>query len=286
MCNSTVNTIMPLSLFSASTAAIMSIVTIPTAGIIVLTIINNSKRRCKGLFYKLLLNIAIADLLTGIIVDVASMNFHIKEALRVRISDLDTYCLHVPLFVTDAVALVTTAILSADRIIALIKPFRYRQGLPPLPKHALTILPWPVAILIAVPYFYVGFIRQLALFALFAILLPVASLFSTLIIYKYKQREPCKCSALQFCERRRKQFYRSVDHSTVNTTQSNIDIKDKDSKQSTIKEEKETIYYNGLLPPSRRHEEESTHTKSLIDLPKNKFFITRNFGKLRSGGAK
>ena len=81
MCNSTVNTIVPLSIFSASTAAIMSTVTIPTAGIIVLTIINNSKRRCKGLFYKLLLNIAIADLFTGIIVDVASINFHIKSFL-------------------------------------------------------------------------------------------------------------------------------------------------------------------------------------------------------------
>ena len=210
LCNSTFNSITELGVVSMVTSSLLSVVTMPTAGIIIYTIIKNSKDKCKGLFYKLLLNIAIADLCTGVFVDIAAINFHVKETLEMHISKIEVYSVHVSLFVTDTVALVAVAVLSADRVFALTKPFRYRQGLPAWVERLLLILPWPIAVLIVIPYFYVDYIKQLAIFASVAVLVAVVSLCTTVFIYKFKQGVLCYCSGSQKCLDRRGSAVRAL----------------------------------------------------------------------------
>ena len=97
----TTNNMTALSIFSAVVSSGLTVTTIPLNLLIISCILRRRRRHFKSVFYKLLLNIAIADLLTGLISDPSSINFDIKEALEINISIIDAYVLHLSVFFAE-----------------------------------------------------------------------------------------------------------------------------------------------------------------------------------------
>ena len=135
------------------------------------------------------MNIAFADLLTGLIADPTSVNFHIKEALQAHIPVGEIYLLHVSLFIADAIALITMTLLSFDRIIALVYPMKYHIGIEKWKENVVVVLIYPISILLVVPYFRVGFIRQLAVFTAINVSVAIISLVTTVAVYRNNSKK-------------------------------------------------------------------------------------------------
>ena len=185
----TTNNITSLSNFSAIFSGALMLPTIPLNLVLIYVIVKHQNSKSRGFFYKVLLNIAFADLLTGIIADPSSVNFHIKETLRETITLGDTYLKHLSLFITDAIALITMTLLSFDRIVALIYPIKYHNGMKKWKENMLVGMIYPTAILLAVPYFKINFIRQLAVFTTINISVAIISLIVTAVIFKRYNKE-------------------------------------------------------------------------------------------------
>ena len=163
-------------------------------------------------FYKLLINIAFADLLKGIIGGASSVVYHTKEALHnVEQVHIDAPIIHLSLLVTDAAALVSITILSIDRIIALLFPIKYRTGLSTFTENLTVLSIWPLAMVIVVPYFKTNYIKELAIFAGVAITITVSSLI--ILTYAFKKKFNYKLRSIN------KQYVSSTEISTISESQ-------------------------------------------------------------------
>ena len=180
----TTHNVTALSVFSATSSGIMMLFTIPLNAVIVYCILKERKRRFKSLFYKLLLNIAVADLLTGLIVDPTTVNAISKEALREKLKTYEVYFVHLSLFFTDAVALITMTILSIERILALILPIKHHQGMKKKYENLLVFATWPTSFALVAPYFRLNFIKELLVFSTIDVVACTISLVVTTLIVR------------------------------------------------------------------------------------------------------
>ena len=184
-----VNTFTLLSIISTVFSVILLIFTIPLNILLIYVTIKTRNGKSKGFFFKLLLNIAFADLMTGLIVDPTSMNYLIKEALQQHISLGEVYLLHLSLFITDAIALITMTLLSFDRIIALVYPLKYHRGMKNWKENMLVVLIYPLSILLVLPYIKIKFIGQLAVFTGTNVGVAIMSLAITTAVFKMNSKK-------------------------------------------------------------------------------------------------
>jgi len=184
-CGSVTN-LYPLSLFMTVYSGLLLICIVPLNYLLLCSILHGRTRKYLNLFYKLILNIASADLLTGIIGDTTSIYYHVKEAQGKEILLGEHHILHLTLFVFDIVALTTLTLLSIDRLVALVFPMKYHTGIRHKEERCIVGLVWPMSFLFAAPYFKIYFIRQLALFSSLNILFAVVSLTITWVVYRHR----------------------------------------------------------------------------------------------------
>ena len=183
----TSNNYTALTVFTTSSTSFLMLLSIPLNALVVFVLIEDRKqRRYKTLFYKLLLNIAVADLLTGLVADPCAVNAVVKETLRVKISQAETYLAHLSLFFTDAVALCTLTLLSMDRVVAIMSPVKHFKGMKQATRYVLVACTWIIGFCLVLPYFKLGFIRQLLIFSTINITITVLSLIVTTVMYRLK----------------------------------------------------------------------------------------------------
>ena len=130
----------------------------------------------------------MADLMTGLVPDPFLVNSVTKEALKIKLSLFEIYGIHLSLLYTDAVALLTLAVLSIERFIALVFPVVHAGGVRKRNEIILVVSVWLLAVLIVLPYLKIQFIRQLLIFSSVNIVFAVVSLIITTVTYKYKLR--------------------------------------------------------------------------------------------------
>ena len=177
-----------LSISSATVASSLMFLTIPSNALLIFVLVKERKKKYKTLFYKLLLNIAFADLLTGIVAEPSAVSMLTKEALRHRIVKYEVIVFHVSLFYTDAVALLTLTLLSIDRIVAILCPIKHFKGVKKNTENVLVSSAWTGAFILVLPYFKLNFIRQSLIFSTVNVAVAVLSLFVTLVMYVRKLR--------------------------------------------------------------------------------------------------
>ena len=183
----TTNNYTALVISSASVTSILMLLTIPLNSLIVFVLIKDRKqKRYKSLFYKLLLNIAIADLLTGLVADPNVVNTFAKETLHIKITIIEIYIVQLSIFVTDGVALCTLTLLSIDRIIAIVSPIKHFQGTRQITRNVLVTSTWIFGICLVLPWFKIGYIRQLFLYCIISITVTALSLIVAIVIYRVK----------------------------------------------------------------------------------------------------
>ena len=185
-CNDT-HEITSLSAFSFSFSVFLCIGTVPLNLLLIVAILGDKKKVFKkSIFYKLLLNITIADFLTGTVNDVSSIAFHIKEANRQSISNYEVLLVHIGLFMFSNVSILSMALLCVDRIIALMKPIAYRKGLSNRTCITVLVSTWFLSFLLMLPYFPMRYVKYLTVFSFTSVSVTFISLI--LVVYLYKTR--------------------------------------------------------------------------------------------------
>ena len=190
-CDST-HTMTLLSIVSASICGLFLLLTVPLNGVILLCLCKNvssNKAKYKLFFYKIIINIAVADLMKGLFADTSGLVWHIRETLGSgdRFKKIDVPFVHVSMFVTDGVALVSMAVLSFERIIALLLPhYKFSR----VTQIVILLSSWPISVCILLPYMAVGFLTELVIFFSCTNSIAVVSLMLLTTIYRIKFKAP------------------------------------------------------------------------------------------------
>ena len=185
------NVIPGISFFTATASGILAISTTFSHLLILHAIIKDRKKKFKLFFYKLLLNISVADLLCGLFNDPYSVIFHIQEALQQKPIEIRVF--HVSLYLLGSVPLFTMVTLAMDRILALMKTSKYRNGFQGTKSWLILLAVWILSIFQILAYFKLGFIPYLIVFAVVNIAIAVIAMLITYFIYrKYLGRNVTK----------------------------------------------------------------------------------------------
>ena len=176
------NVIPGISFFTAAASTVLAISTTLSHMLILHAIIKDRKKKFKLFFYKLLLNISIADLLCGVFNDPYSVVFHTQEGLLQKPIDIRVF--HVSLYLLGSVPLFTLVALALDRILALMKTSKYRNGLQGKKSWSVLLAIWLLSTLQILAYFELGFIPYLIVFAAVNIAIAVLAMLITYLIYR------------------------------------------------------------------------------------------------------
>ena len=175
------NEIPGISFFTAAATAVLTVATTIAHCLILYAIIKDRGKKFKIFFYKLLLNISIADVLSGIFNDPYAVIFHAQEGLHKTPIDIRVF--HVSLFLLGGIPLFTMVMLAVDRILALMNPTVYRNGFQGLKSWLILAAIWFISILQIIAYFQMGFIPYLVLFAGINIAVAVIAMLVTFGFY-------------------------------------------------------------------------------------------------------
>ncbi|XP_066931935.1 5-hydroxytryptamine receptor 2A-like [Clytia hemisphaerica] len=221
-----------LSAAVSITSFTMMIFTIPFNVILIYVLIKDRKTKYKNMFYKLLLSIAFADLLTGLVADPLAVNMTTKEYFMQPVTDIEVISVHISMFYTDAVALLTLTILSIERIIAIVFPIKHYKGVSRSTENVLISCAWSGAIILVLPYFKLNFIKQSLVFSAVNVSVAVLSLFMTSIMYYRKLGRPSSCyrksTTLQVSKS-------SHSHNMKSKSRTNLSNLHKSQKSKTVK---------------------------------------------------
>lgn len=179
-----INTEPGISFFTVAVSLILAIGTTILHVIILRSIIKIRKGKLQIFFYKCLLNISIADLLSGVLTDPYSVIFHIQEGLLQK--PIEIKVIHVMLYLFGSVPLQTMVLLCIDRVFALLRPLTYRKGPQGRRAWVLIIFTWVISALLISAYFKIDFISYLIIFASVNISGAIISMVVTSYIYHKK----------------------------------------------------------------------------------------------------
>ena len=176
-----INMIPSISYFTAGASSFLTIGTTLLHAAILYAIIKDREKKFKLFFYKLLLNISLADILCGMFNDPYAAVFHIQEGLHKTPINIRVF--HVSLFLLGSVPLVTMVILCLDRVLAVMQPMKYRNGIQGWKSWAVLVVIWIVSILQILIYFAMGFIPYLIVFAAVNIATTTIAMITTFVVY-------------------------------------------------------------------------------------------------------
>lgn len=179
----------PHTALSVVTAVICSILFATTTtlnSLIIYIVLKDRRNKFKILFYKLLLNIAVADALTGLITDTVYVGIHVSEAYHAGLKPREVMVAHMLMFIFGGVSLITMIYLCIDRIFAITRPYTYRKGMSKSKSRLLIASSWCLSIMQASLYLVTGFMKYLVVFTIFNIALPLSVLVLTTVIYHEK----------------------------------------------------------------------------------------------------
>ena len=175
-----------LSFFGATVSLVLCISTITTSSLIIIVLFRGRNTFLTSTFYKILLNIVMSDLMTGLIGNTGAFNFYIKEGLMMKPSLIDLYWIHIPILLDGSVSILTLSLLSLDRVVALLRPFKYRHGVKQWKVIIILSLTWVTSVTLIIVYFYVGYIKFLMVYACTTVLFSTACLVFTTVVYQRK----------------------------------------------------------------------------------------------------
>ncbi len=176
-----INVIPGISYFTAAASALLTIGTTVLHAAILYAIIKDRTKKFKLFFYKLLFNISVADILSGLLNDPYSAIFHTQEGMHKTPIDIRVF--HVSLYLLGSVPLVTMVILCVDRILSLMQPMTYRNGVQGWKSWATLAVVWVVSVLQILAYFKMGFIPYLVVFAGVNIGTTSIAMIATFVVY-------------------------------------------------------------------------------------------------------
>ena len=153
-----------VSITTLSTAALFCLFTVPGNLLIILSVLLDPNKNLRRTPYILLiLNLAITDLIVGVMVEPLSMYTHWNEAhgLSIKNSWLSQFVY----FMCCTASLLSLAILTIDRYLAITSPLWYRANMTNMRVLQGSIVIWVLSIACSGLLFAVGFVTYAFVFA-------------------------------------------------------------------------------------------------------------------------
>ncbi|XP_028418022.1 histamine H2 receptor-like [Dendronephthya gigantea] len=191
-----------LSFFTASISILLLVTNIPGNLLLILAVAFDPHKNLRSPFNYLMSNLAVADLIVGLVTGPLSVNYHIKEGLYGRLSIGEIRLFHMSYFVSCTASILSLASLATERYLAMRNPHNYRNKLTRKRILMTVILIWLVSFTLPFIYFEVGSITCAFILANTAVFLALAVLGcygpSAIFIYTMSFCETCSCEALHW----------------------------------------------------------------------------------------
>lgn len=157
-----------ISYTNAFFSGFLSLITIPGNFLVLLVILKNPNGRMRTPFNWFILNLAIADLLVGLIVEPLSSVVHVREAFGFP---LKYHIFLQPVYFTSCTASVLSlGMLTIDRYIAITSPLQYRATLSNKRALVSSLIIWVISIALPFLQHEIGFLWYFFVFGNAAVL--------------------------------------------------------------------------------------------------------------------
>ena len=168
---------MPLPFFTAIVSLLLALVTIPGNLIVCIAVFKDPLKSLKTPFTFFVVNLAVADLVVGVVTEPLSVLIHFREGLLL---DVRHYVvpIHMSYFISCTASVLNLAALTADRFVAISYPLQYRVRFSTSRATVIAGLIWLISFSLSFIYFKVGYLRYAFVFANTAVAL-------TLIIFLF-----------------------------------------------------------------------------------------------------
>lgn len=195
-CKNISHIIPALSFVGAGLSTALLLTSVVCNTILIIAIMRKKFLLKKYMFYKMILNIAVADLLIALISDSISISYHVKEGLGRKHSVIEVVIFHSSLLIINGVSIFTLALFAIDRIVLLLRPAMFQNGLKTYQCSLLLFSTWFISALLIIPYFYEGYIKYLTIFCFVTVTVTcVCLIFLTLIYNRLSYHESSKSAS-------------------------------------------------------------------------------------------
>lgn len=182
-----VNTTTPTYLAFSSTAVtiLSSVVSFVGNTLVVLAVWLDPNKDLRSPFSYFVVNLAVADLVVGLVTCPLSAMYLISEGLK-RPNQQFRLGMHMSYFISCTASLLSLTALTIERYLAITYPMEYRAKLNPFRALFVSVIVWIASVLLSLNYFLVGYNKFRFIFANSAIAVTFAVLiFTSIKILKY-----------------------------------------------------------------------------------------------------
>ena len=172
-----------LSYFTAISCLIIGIIATIGNFLIILTVYKDPFHRLRTPFSYVIVNLAVSDLVVGVITMPISVVVHLREAVGQE-SVLNKVN-HVSFFISSTASTLSLAALCLDRYIAIARPFRYRESLRMSRCAIISVIIWLCSLSLPMVYFTTGYVVYIMVYI-------HASVLVTLLILAFTYRQTYK----------------------------------------------------------------------------------------------
>ena len=151
-----------LSVTTTAIAAILCALTIPGNLLICWAIIKDPNKELKSSFNYLVLNLAIADLFTGLVTEPSFVVFHIREARGNEVMNRIAI-VHIAYFISCTASMLSISALATERYLSVTS--KYRRTCSRAKTITWSVMIWIFSIAVSFVYFAIGFYTFVFIFA-------------------------------------------------------------------------------------------------------------------------
>lgn len=151
-----------LSVTSATISTILCVITVPGNVLICLAIVKDPNKELRSAFNYLVLNLALADLITGICTEPVFVVFHVREALKYDVMS-HVEVVHVAYFINCTASMLSIAALATERYLTVTST--YRRSCSRSRTVAISVGIWIFSVSVSFIYFATGFYTFVFVFA-------------------------------------------------------------------------------------------------------------------------
>ena len=174
-----------LSYSSASVTILSAIVASVGNMFVVLAVLLDPNKELRSPFTYFVANLAVADLIVGLITCPLGSIYLISEALKQPNQQFRVW-MHMSYFISSIASLLSLTVLAIERYVAITFPLDYRAKLNPVRAFLVFVVVWIASVLLSLNYFLVGYNRFRFIFANTAVVVTFSVLiFTNTKIVKY-----------------------------------------------------------------------------------------------------
>ena len=178
-----------LSFITSSVSMVFTLTSIPGNILIILAVVLDPNKNLRTPFNWLVVNLATADLIVGMMTNPISVYVHMKEGLNVKITPADVKAIHMSYFISCTASVLSLSSLAVERYLAVRKPNTYRSNVTKK-RILLTVAGvWLISLSLPNIYFEVGYTTYAFIFANTAVGVAVAITCFTYTLMLRKVRE-------------------------------------------------------------------------------------------------